>query len=93
MYEFNEAGLDTIKNTLNTAMTKLSDLNKAYQDGDWDVEQMVAKPVAPVILRAEAYKAEIKEAEGMKTKVENKDVDIKELKLLVRAKGIVIICY
>ena len=68
-------------------MTKMSDLNKSYQEGDWDVEAAPGRPVAPIILRSEAYKAEIKEAEGMKIKVENKDVDIKELKLLVRAKG------
>lgn len=87
MYEFNEAGLDTIKNTLNVAMGKMTELNKLYQEGEWDVETVPEKPVPPVVLRSEAYKAEIKEAEGMKIKVENKDADIKELKLLVRAKG------
>ena len=37
--------------------------------------------------RANIYKSELREAEGMKVKLENKDLDIKELKLMLRSKG------
>lgn len=87
VYEFNEAGLDTVKSTLAGALTKLEELNKAYQDGEWDVESLPQKPTPPVALRAESYKAELKEAEGRKIKLENKDLDIKEMKLTLRAKS------
>ena len=41
---------------------------------------MTSQPLAPVAIRAEQFKAEIKEAETMKYKLENKDMDIRELK-------------
>ena len=42
-------------------------------------------------LRANIYKSELREAEGMKVKLENKDLDIKELKLMLRSKGKLVI--
>jgi dynactin 1 len=60
------------------------------QEGDWDVSASeatkVAKPVQPVVLMAETFKMEIKEAEAMKYKLENKDLDVKELKKVVKLK-------
>ena len=49
-----------MKTTLSSALSTLSELNKKYQDGEWDVESLPQKPPAPIMLRAEAYKAEIK---------------------------------
>ena len=85
----------------------MTDLNKAFQDGEWDTDNIPPKPTAPVVLRwlwalpifqfgsmnvfpnhrANIYKSELREAEGMKVKLENKDLDIKELKLMLRSKG------
>ena len=48
---FNEAGLETVKWTMNGALTKMSELNKAFQDGEWDTDNIPPKPTAPVVLR------------------------------------------
>ena len=40
----------------------------------------------PVILRADIFKNEIREAESMKYKLENKDLDIKEVKKVLKTK-------
>ena len=40
----------------------------------------------PVILRADIFKNEIREAESMKYKLENKDLDIKEVKKVLKNK-------
>jgi len=40
-----------------------------------------------VELRAEEYKAEIRAAESLHGKLENKEADVKELKLALRSKG------
>merc|ERR1719420_2223053 len=63
-------------------------MNKALQDGEWDdSKQIVNRPVQPVLLRAEIFKNEIKEAESMKYKLENKDLDIKEMKKTMKMKS------
>ena len=87
VYEFNEAGLDTVKTSLSESISKYGELSKAYDNGEWDVTSLPAKPHPPQQIRAEAYKAEIREAEGMRVKIQNKDMDIKDLKLAVRAKA------
>ena len=90
MYEFNDNGLDTIRSALSGSTTKIGELSKALQDGDWDADPTTPaapRPAPPVVTRAGTYKAEIKEAEGMGHRIEAKDMDIKELKLAIRAKG------
>ncbi|TRY77114.1 hypothetical protein TCAL_00046, partial [Tigriopus californicus] len=87
VFEFNDAGLETIKSTLSNSLSRITELNTAYQEGEWDLESMPPRPTPPVVLRANAYKAELKEAESLKAKLENKDLDIKELKLTLRAKS------
>ena len=47
-------------------------MNKSLQDGDWDTNKASEQTVAPVYLRSEIFKNEIKEAEMMKYKLENK---------------------
>ena len=94
MYEFNDNGLDTIRSALSGSTAKMGELSRALQDGEWDADPTTATQAAlkaavqpPVVARAGAYKAEIREAEGMGHRIEAKERDIKELKLAVRAKG------
>ncbi len=90
VYEFNDAGLDTVKKALALATSKMGELSNALQEGEWDQDPTTPaapKPTPPVQVRCTAYKAEIKEAEGMRQKLEYKDGDMKELKLALRAKG------
>ena len=47
---------------------------------------IVNRPLPPVILRADIFKNEIREAESMKYKLENKDLDIKEVKKVLKNK-------
>ncbi len=82
-----DGGLETLRSNVEKAAKAVSELSRAYQDGEWDVESLPARPPAPVVLRAEAYKAEVREAEGLKHKLEKKDSDMKELRLALRAKG------
>jgi dynactin 1 len=89
VYEFNENGLDTIKQALSTSSSKMGELSSALQEGEWDQDPTTPaarKNPPPVVLRAGEYKAEIKEAEGMKNKLDGKDGDMKELKMAVRGK-------
>ena len=51
------------------------------------MDSLPARPTPPIVLRAEAVRAEVKEAEAIKFKLEQKEGDIKELKLLLRNKG------
>ena len=91
VYEFNDNGLDTVRSALSaTAATKLGELSRALQDGEWDADPAAAaaaagaRPPPPVAARAGAYKAEIREAEGMGRRVEARESSIKELKLALR---------
>ncbi len=87
VYEFNEGGVEMFRANMEKACKVVDEINKAYQDGEWDVETIPTRPTPPVVQRAEAYKAEIREAAGLKIKIEKKDSDIKELKLALRARG------
>ena len=90
MYEFNDNGLDTIRSALSGSTSKMGELSKALQDGEWDADPTTPsapRTAPPVVTRASAYKAEIKEAEGMGHRIEAKERDIKELKLGIRAKA------
>ena len=85
-------GLDCVRNTLARIGRTLSDQNKLLQDGDWDADPAKERElrmtiVAPVELRAETYKSEIKEAESIKYKLENKEHDIKDLRRVLKEKS------
>ena len=41
------------------------------------MDSLPSRPSAPVTLRAETYKAEIREAQALKGKLEKKDADIR----------------
>ena len=87
IYEVNDNGVDAVTKDINESLKIITDLNKALQDGDWDTNDLNQKPTAPVWLRAEIFKSEIKEAEMMKYRLENKDLDIKELKKTLKMKS------
>jgi len=65
-----------IKNTLSGALQKLTTFNKSLQDGEFDMDPAAAvalwNTVPPIVVRAEAYKGELKDAETLKYKLENK---------------------
>ena len=87
VYEMNGQGLENINEAFRDILSKITDMNKSLQDGEWDDnKQIISCPMAPVILRAEIFKNEIKEAESMKYKLENKDLDIKDLKKVLKIK-------
>jgi hypothetical protein len=65
-----------IKNTMSNILQKLNGFNKALQDGEFDMDPAAAvalwNTVPPILSRAESYKAELKDAETLKYKLENK---------------------
>ena len=57
-------------------LQKLNGFNKTLQDGEFDMDPAAAvalwNTVPPIMSRAESYKAELKDAETLKYKLENK---------------------
>merc|ERR1712045_269498 len=83
----NVEGVENINEAFKDIMNKISEMNKALQDGEWDDNKnIINRPLPPVILRADIFKNEIREAESMKYKLENKDLDIKEVKKVLKNK-------
>ena len=72
VYEASEIGIDVVTKDIIESLKIITELNKSLQDGDWDTNKASEQTVAPVYLRSEIFKNEIKEAEMMKYKLENK---------------------
>ena len=88
VYEMDVEGVENINEAFKDIMNKITEMNKALQDGEWDDNKNIVnnRPLPPVILRADIFKNEIREAESMKYKLENKDLDIKEMKKVLKNK-------
>ncbi len=82
-----DGGLATMRSRIEKASKLVCEVSKSFLDGEWDVDVLPPKPTAPVAQRAEAYKAEIREAESLRLRLEKKDEDVKEMKLAIRAKA------
>jgi hypothetical protein len=76
VYEASEIGIDVVTKDIIESLKIITELNKSLQDGDWDTNKASEQTVAPVYLRSEIFKNEIKEAEMMKYKLENKVIFI-----------------
>ena len=67
----NVEGVENINEAFKDIMNKITEMNKALQDGEWDDNKnIINRPLPPVILRADIFKNEIREAESMKYKLE-----------------------
>merc|ERR1712240_346095 len=85
--EFGDQGIDFCVNSLSSTLAKLSVISASVQSGEFDFDgSREGKPVAPVYIRAEDVKAEIRDASQLKYKLEAKDLDIKELKKILKTK-------
>ena len=84
VYELNNDGVNIIINNLNECLKNINEMNNHLQDGDWDTTELLDRGNPPVLIRSEIFKNDIKEAENLKYKIENKDLDIKELKKLLK---------
>ena len=86
-------GFDTIRSIMSKAIKIMGDQNRALQDGDWDIADVLKEKEArsttvnPVTVRAETYKQEIKEAESMKYRLESKEDGLKEMKRSFKEKA------
>jgi dynactin 1 len=68
-------------------LTKLSVISTAIQNGEYDFDGTKEEtPVQPILLRAEQVKAEVKEATGIRYKLEAKDLEIKDFRKGVKSK-------
>jgi hypothetical protein len=72
VYDASEIGIDVVTKDVIESLKSITELNKSLQDGEWDTNEASEQSVAPVYLRSEIFKNEIKEAESMKYKLENK---------------------
>ncbi len=86
VYEMSNDGVTIINKQLSESLKDITEMNKALQDGDWDTTEMIDRGQPPVSVRSEIFKNDITEAENLKYKIENKDLDIKELKKLLKMK-------
>ena len=85
--EFGDQGIDFCVTSLSSALAKLSVISASVQSGEFDFDgSREETPVAPVFVRAEQVKAEIRDASQLKYKLETKDLDIKELKKMMKVK-------
>ena len=76
--EFGDMGIQFLTNTLTSILGKLTTISTAVQNGEYDFDgTKLEPPVPPVHLRAEQVQAEIRDATGLKYKIESKDLDIK----------------
>ena len=86
-------GFEIIKSIMKKTIKTIGEQNRALQDGEWDVSDIIKEKesrssiVAPVLIRAETYKQEIKDAEGMKYRLESKEDGLKELKRSLKEKA------
>merc|ERR1712062_307011 len=86
VYEMSNDGVTIINKQLGESLKDITEMNKSLQDGDWDTTDLIERGQPPVSVRSEIFKNDIKEAENLKYKIENKDLDIKELKKLLKMK-------
>lgn len=85
--DFGDQGIEFTTKSVAMALTKLSVIATAIQNGEYDFDGTRNEKIPPPILvRAEDVKAEIKDATGLKYKLEAKDQDIKDLKKLLKTK-------
>lgn len=89
VYELSVVGLEVITKDMSDCLKIITDLNKSLQNGEWDSNELKVdnSGPSPVFIRCQVFKDEIKEAEMMKYKLENKDLDIKELKKTLKMKS------
>merc|ERR550517_752273 len=85
-------GFDSVRSSMKSILQTATDVNKTLADGDWDADPGKEREarmgiVPPVEIRAETYKSEIREAESIKYKLENKEHDIKDLRRVLKEKN------
>merc|ERR1712223_1911900 len=79
-------GFEIVKSIMSKTIKTIGDQNRALQDGEWDVADIAKEKEErsmisePVVIRAESYKQEIKDAESMKYRLENKEEGLKDMK-------------
>ena len=85
-------GFESLRSSLSSVLKTATEMNKTLQDGEWDTDPGKEREarmslVPPVEIRAETYKSEIREAESIKYKLENKEHDIKDLRRALKEKN------
>ena len=85
-------GFESLRSLLSAVLKTATEMNKTLQDGEWDADPAKEREVRmglvpPVEIRAETYKSEIREAESIKYKLENKEHDIKDLRRALKEKN------
>jgi dynactin 1 len=86
--EYGDQGIEFCTTCVASALSKLTLIATAVQNGEFDFDgsREASPQVNPVLLRAEEVKAEIRDASQLKYKLEAKDVDMKELRKLLKVK-------
>ena len=86
-------GFEIVKSIMSKTIKTIGDQNRALQDGEWDVADIAKEKEErsmisePVVIRAETYKQEIKDAESMKYRLESKEEGLKEMKRSLKEKA------
>jgi dynactin 1 len=101
MTEYGDQGIEFCTTCVASALSKLTVIATSVQNGEFDFDgsrevrlgrpELSCPPQAcpqanPVLLRAEEVKAEIRDASQLKYKLEAKDIDMKELRKLLKVK-------
>jgi len=85
--EFGDQGIQFTMKNVALSLTKLSVISTAIQNGEYDFDGTREESSAvPIFLRAEYVKAEIRDATGLKFKLEDKDTEMKDIRKLLKNK-------
>lgn len=79
--------LECLRHSLDYAKNEVAKVAAAMQDGEYDFDGTdEIKPKAPLLLRAQAMKAEVMDVDNLKLKLEAKESDIIEFKKALKMK-------
>lgn len=79
--------LECLRHSIDYVKTEMTKIASAMQDGEYDFDGTEeAKSQSPLMLRAQAIKAEVRDVENLKLKLEAKENDLVELKKALKQK-------
>lgn len=89
-YGSDDQGPETVKAALHAACHQLDAIASSLEKGEYDYDGTPSQDTndtPPIVQRAQNIKAELKDSEHIKYKLESKDQDLRDLRLLMKQKN------
>ncbi|KAG9338171.1 hypothetical protein JZ751_027040 [Albula glossodonta] len=84
------SALECLRQSCKVVIATMNKIATAMQEGEYDADKTQSTTRPPVELRAAALRAEIMDAEGLGLKLEDREIDIRELKKSLKMKLLVL---